>query len=54
LAHSSQGTTTMGGAHDGEQERQRFADRLAQWANRQGAQANLDLELAESFKVLSP
>jgi LmbE family N-acetylglucosaminyl deacetylase len=54
LAHSSQGTTTMGGAHDGEQERQRFADRLAKWANRQGAQANLDLELAESFKVLSP
>jgi LmbE family N-acetylglucosaminyl deacetylase len=52
LAHSSQGTTTMGGAKDGELERQRFRDRLAQWAGRQGAAQGL--ALAESFKVLSP
>ena len=52
LAHSSQGTTTMGGAQDGELERQRFRDRLARWAGRQGAAQ--DMALAESFKVLSP
>ncbi len=52
LAHSSQGTTTMGDAHKGRAEREAFRSRMEAWARRQAQPAGLDL--AESFKVLSP
>lgn len=52
LAHSSQGVTTMGNAHNGDAELEAFRERIAAWARRQGEPAGLDL--AESFKLLTP
>ncbi|MDH5372724.1 MAG: PIG-L family deacetylase [Acidimicrobiia bacterium] len=52
LAHSSQGVTTMGNAHIGAAERRVFRSRIEKWAHKQATPA--ELELAESFKVLSP
>jgi LmbE family N-acetylglucosaminyl deacetylase len=52
LAHSSQGVSTMGDAHNGAAELNTFRERLRAWARSQGRPAELDL--AESFKVLAP
>lgn len=52
LEHSSQGTTTMGGAENGDAERQRFTERMREWAGSLGEPAGLDL--AEAFKRLQP
>ena len=52
LCHSSQGTTTMGGAEQAEDKREAFIDRLRQWAADQGRAAGLDA--AESFKRITP
>ncbi len=52
MAHSSQGTTTMGGAHDDADRREGFTKRIAAWAHTQGEPVGL--AAAESFKVLSP
>jgi LmbE family N-acetylglucosaminyl deacetylase len=52
LCHSSQGTTTMGGAEQTDDRRQAFIDRMHSWAAGQGAA--VDLEKAESFKRIKP
>ena len=52
LCHSSQGTTTMGGAEQNQQSRQEFIDRMRNWARKQGTSAGL--EAAESFKRITP
>jgi len=52
LCHSSQGTTTMGGAEQTDDRRQAFVDRLQDWAAGQGAA--VDLAMAESFKRIKP
>lgn len=52
LCHSSQGTTTMGGAEQSRQSRQEFINRMRNWANKQGNAAGL--EAAESFKRITP
>jgi LmbE family N-acetylglucosaminyl deacetylase len=52
LCHSSQGTTTMGGAEQNQQSRQEFIDRMRNWAGKQGVSAGLDA--AESFKRITP
>jgi LmbE family N-acetylglucosaminyl deacetylase len=52
LKHSSQGTTTMGGAERNEIKRQAFTDRIHDWAREQGAPAGL--AAAESFKRINP
>lgn len=52
LCHSSQGTTTMGGAEQAEDKRQAFVARLRRWAAKQGEQAGL--EAAEAFKRINP
>lgn len=52
LAHVSQGTTTMGDAHDDEENRHRFANRLRDRAAALGADVGLDL--AEAFKRITP
>ena len=52
LCHSSQGTTTMGGAEQAADKRQAFVDRLRSWAEDQGRPAGL--RLAESFKRITP
>lgn len=52
MAHSSQGTTTMGDAHAGDDRRTEFEARMRAWAAGQGAQVGI--ELAESFKRLTP
>ncbi len=52
LQHSSQATTTMGGAASGDLERQRFVDRIRAWTSEMGEAAGL--ECAEAFKRLSP
>ena len=52
LQHSSQGTTTMGGAESGDLERQRFTDRMREWSADLGAPVGLPL--AEAFKRLRP
>ena len=52
LTHSSQGVTTMGNAHGGETERERFRARIERWCQRQGEPTGLDL--AESFRALAP
>ncbi len=52
LLHSSQGTTTMGGADQDELKRQAFADRIRGWARDHGREAGL--KAAEAFKRLDP
>lgn len=52
LQHSSQGTTTMGGAENGDAERERFATRMREWAASMGAPAGF--EYGEAFKRLQP
>ncbi len=52
MAHSSQGTTTMGDAHAGIDRRTDFEERMRAWAAGQGAQVGIGL--AESFKRLTP
>jgi LmbE family N-acetylglucosaminyl deacetylase len=52
LCHSSQGTTTMGGAEQAEDKKEAFIDRLRRWAADQGRTAGL--EAAESFKRITP
>lgn len=52
LAHSSQGTTTMGNAHRSRTDREAFRSRMEAWARRQAQHTGL--ELAESFKLLMP
>ena len=52
LCHSSQGTTTMGGAESAMDKREAFVDRLREWAADQGRAAGL--EAAESFKRITP
>ena len=52
LLHSSQGTTTMGGADQDELRRQAFADRIRAWARDQGRSASM--AYAEAFKRLTP
>lgn len=52
LCHSSQGTTTMGGAEQTAANRSAFVDRMRRWASRQGEP--VDLAAAESFKRITP
>ena len=52
LCHSSQGTTTMGGAEQAEEKRDAFVQRMRGWAVEQGRPAGLGL--AESFKRITP
>ena len=52
LCHSSQGTTTMGGAEQAEDKRDVFVARMRRWASEQGEPVGLGL--AESFKRLTP
>ncbi len=52
LCHSSQGTTTMGGAEQNDGNRTAFVDRMRRWAEKQAEPAGL--ELAESFKRITP
>jgi LmbE family N-acetylglucosaminyl deacetylase len=52
LCHSSQGTTTMGGAEQTEDQRQSFVARLSRWAAEQGKPVGL--EAAEAFKRIKP
>lgn len=52
LCHSSQGTTTMGGAESATDRREAFVDRLRKWAADQGRAAGL--EAAEAFKRITP
>ena len=52
LCHSSQGTTTMGGAEQAEDKRNAFISRLRQSAAAHGRAAGL--ETAESFKRITP
>jgi LmbE family N-acetylglucosaminyl deacetylase len=52
LCHVSQGTTTMGGADQGEEERAAFVERIRGWAAEQGAGSGL--AAAEAFKRLTP
>ncbi|MDR9451522.1 MAG: PIG-L deacetylase family protein [Acidimicrobiia bacterium] len=52
LCHSSQGTTTMGDAHESADHRWEFSERLRRWAAQQGKAVGL--ATAESFKILRP
>ena len=52
LCHSSQGTTTMGGAEQNDRNRQRFIERMTEWATEQGKEVGLTM--AESFKRITP
>lgn len=52
LCHSSQGSTTMGDAHDDPTARRAFEDRIRTWAARLGRPAGI--ALAESFKLIRP
>ncbi len=52
LCHSSQGTTTMGGAEQDETRRNEFARRIHDWAREAGESFGIDL--AERFKRLTP
>jgi len=52
LCHSSQGTTTMGGAEQDESRRVEFVERMRTWAAQQGEPVGLPL--AESFKRITP
>ena len=52
LCHSSQGTTTMGGAEQDGQNRAAFVAKMSNWAQQQGDPVGL--EAAESFKRITP
>ncbi len=52
LCHSSQGTTTMGGAEQNHDNRSAFIEKMRRWAAEQGSAAGLDA--AESFKRITP
>jgi len=52
LCHSSQGSTTMGGAERDELRKQAFADQIREWATQEGKAGGLIL--AESFKRINP
>ena len=52
LCHSSQGATTMSGAHESVDGRRDFSGRLREWATQQGKPVGL--EAAEAFKVIRP
>jgi LmbE family N-acetylglucosaminyl deacetylase len=52
LCHSSQGTTTMGGADLNDENRDVFVVRMTEWARKLGAPVGLDA--AESFKRITP
>ncbi len=52
LCHSSQSQTTMGGAHGGDEARDAFRDRIADWARRAGQPVGL--AAAEAFKRIEP
>ena len=52
MCHPSQGTSTMGDAHDSGEARSQFAARIREWSERMGEEAGLDL--AESFKLVRP
>lgn len=52
LCHSSQGTTTMGGAEQAADKKEAFVDRLQRWAADQGRPAGIGA--AESFKRITP
>jgi LmbE family N-acetylglucosaminyl deacetylase len=52
MCHSSQATTTMGGADRDELRRQAFVDRVSAWAAESGAPVGL--RAAEAFKRLTP
>jgi LmbE family N-acetylglucosaminyl deacetylase len=52
LCHSSQGTTTMGGAEQDDERRDAFSERIRTWAAEAGA--TVDLTSAERFKRLTP
>jgi LmbE family N-acetylglucosaminyl deacetylase len=52
LCHSSQGTTTMGDAHAGADQRAAFTTRIREWAASAGEAVGH--EMAERFKRLTP
>ncbi|MDP8958606.1 MAG: PIG-L family deacetylase [Actinomycetota bacterium] len=52
LCHSSQGASTMGGAHRDESRRVAFRERMAEWAADQGRPPGLPA--AEAFKRIKP
>ncbi|MDJ0923830.1 MAG: PIG-L deacetylase family protein [Acidimicrobiia bacterium] len=52
LCHSSQGTTTMGGAEQADDRKQEFIEKLRTWSAGQGGPVGL--EMAESFKRITP
>jgi len=52
LCHSSQGSTTMGGAEQDEDRKNEFVERMRAWAAHQGAAVGL--EAAEAFKRITP
>ena len=52
LCHSSQGTTTMGDAHAGEEQRAAFTTRIRDWAMASGEAVGHPM--AERFKRLTP
>lgn len=52
LCHSSQGTTTMGGAELNDNNRDVFVARMTAWSRKQGTPVGLDA--AESFKRITP
>lgn len=52
LCHSSQAATTMGDAHEGEDQRSSFESRMRDWAAAQGRPVGL--AAAESFKLIRP
>jgi LmbE family N-acetylglucosaminyl deacetylase len=52
LCHSSQGTTTMGGAETDDERRVAFTDRIRDWVARSGEAAGL--AAAEAFKRVRP
>ena len=52
LSHSSQGTTTMGGAEQDEDRKREFVTRMRDWAAGQGSAVGL--EAAEAFKRITP
>ena len=52
LCHSSQGTTTMGGAERNDGNRAKFIEKMRSWAQKQGRAAGL--AAAESFKRITP
>lgn len=52
LCHSSQGTTTMGGAEQNHDNRRAFVEKIRRWAHEQARPAGL--EAAESFRRITP